>query len=80
MMPGMERSQTNQPALYLTIDSAGFSHSKSMKSYLIMMAVRLLEMKRILKVAGSIYLHCDPTAGHYLKMLMDTVLVLIVQK
>ena len=62
-----------QPALYLTIDSAGFSHSKSMKSYLIMMAVRLLEMKRILKDTGSIYLHCDPTAGHYLKMLMDTV-------
>lgn len=44
-----------------------------MKSYLIMMAVRLLEMKRLLKETGSIYLHCDPTAGHYLKMLMDTV-------
>ncbi len=45
-----------------------------MKSYLIMMAVRLLEMKRLLKETGSIYLHCDPTASHYLKMLMDTVL------
>ena len=34
-----------------------------MKSYLIMMAVRLLEMKRILKATGSIYLHCDDTAS-----------------
>ena len=44
-----------------------------MKSYLIMMAVRLLEMHRVLKDTGSIYLHCDPTASHYLKMLMDTI-------
>ena len=44
-----------------------------MKSYLIMMAVRLLEMHRILKPTGSIYLHCDPTASHYLKLLMDAV-------
>ena len=38
-----------------------------------MMAVRLLEMKRVLKDTGSIYLHCDPTASHYLKTLMDSV-------
>ena len=44
-----------------------------MKAYLIMMAVRLMEMRRLLKPTGSIYLHCDDTAGHYLKMLMDTV-------
>jgi DNA modification methylase len=44
-----------------------------MKSYLIMMAVRLLEMKRVLKNTGNIYLHCDPTASHYLKGLMDAV-------
>ena len=43
-----------------------------MQSYLIMMAVRLLEMKRLLKPTGSIYLHCDPTASHYLKLVMDT--------
>ena len=42
-----------------------------MRSYLIFMAVRLLEMHRILKSTGSIYLHCDPTASHYLKLLMD---------
>lgn len=48
--------------------------SDSMKSYLIYMAVRLIEMKRILKVTGSIFLHCDPTAGHYLKLLLDIIL------
>ena len=62
-----------QPALYAIVDATGLSHGKGMKSYLIMMAVRLLEMKRILKASGSIYLHCDPTAGHYLKMLMDSI-------
>ena len=63
-----------EPALYAIINAAGMAHSKGMKSYLIMMAVRLLEMKRLLKETGSIYLHCDPTASHYLKMLMDSVL------
>ena len=61
------------PTLYATIDAAGHAHSKSMKSYLIMMAVRLMEMRRLLKPTGSLYLHCDPTASHYLKMLMDSV-------
>ena len=61
------------PTLYAIVDAAGLSHGKGMKSYLIMMAVRLLEMRRLLKDTGSIYLHCDPTASHYLKMLMDTV-------
>jgi DNA modification methylase len=42
-------------------------------AYLCMMAPRLLEMKRVLKPTGSIYLHCDPTASHYLKLLMDGV-------
>ena len=45
-----------------------------MKSYLIMMAVRLLEMRRLLKDTGSLYLHCDPTASHYLKLLLDAIL------
>jgi DNA modification methylase len=42
-------------------------------AYLCMMAPRLLEMRRALKPTGSIYLHCDPTASHYLKLLMDAV-------
>ena len=62
-----------EPALYRIIDAAGFAHGKGMKSYLIMMSVRLLEMRRLLNSTGSIYLHCDPTASHYLKMVMDAV-------
>ncbi len=42
-------------------------------AYLCMMAPRLLEMRRTLKDVGSVYLHCDPTASHYLKLLMDAV-------
>ncbi len=42
-------------------------------AYLAMMAPRLIELRRVLKDTGSIYLHCDPTASHYLKMLMDAV-------
>lgn len=42
-------------------------------SYLAYMAPRLLEMRRILKANGSIYLHCDPTMSHYLKVLMDAI-------
>ncbi len=63
-----------EPTLYAIIAAAGLSHGKGMKSYLIMMAVRLLEMRRILKQTGSIYLHCDPTASHYLKLVMDCAL------
>ena len=59
------------PAAYAVIEAARQAHGKGMQSYLIFMAVRLLEMQRILKPTGSIYLHCDPTASHYLKLLMD---------
>lgn len=62
-----------QPALYAIIDATGLAHGKGMKSYLIMMAVRLLEMQRLLKDTGSLYLHCDSTAVHYLKLLLDGV-------
>ena len=61
------------PVLPAVLDAAGLVHGKGMKAYLIMMAVRLLELCRILKPTGSIYLHCDPTASHYLKLLMDGV-------
>ena len=62
-----------QPAIYRTIEAAGFTHGKGMQSYLCMMAVRLLELGRVLKDSGSIYVHCDPTASHYLKLLMDSI-------
>jgi site-specific DNA-methyltransferase (adenine-specific) len=45
----------------------------NMMAYLTMMAVRLVEMHRVLKSTGSLYLHCDPTASHYLKLILDAV-------
>ena len=47
--------------------------TNSDKSYLAYMTVRLLEIRRLLKPSGSIYLHCDPTMSHYLKLVMDAV-------
>ena len=51
----------------------GFLGENDMMAYLAMMAVRLLELHRVLKPTGSLYLHCDPTASHYLKLLLDGV-------
>jgi len=50
-----------------------FLGENDMMAYLAMMAPRLIELRRVLKPTGSIYLHCDPTASHYLKMLLDAV-------
>ena len=61
------------PAVYQLLQAGGLTHGKGMQAYLCMMAVRLLEMRRVLKDTGSLYLHCDPTASHYLKGLMDAV-------
>jgi site-specific DNA-methyltransferase (adenine-specific) len=47
--------------------------STDMSAYITMMCVRLIELRRVLKETGSIYLHCDPTASHYLKLLLDTI-------
>ena len=62
----------NKP-LAAVVTTAGLAHGSGTQSYLSMMAQRLVEMRRILKPTGSIYLHCDPTAGAYLKMLMDCI-------
>ena len=62
-----------QPAMYQVLQTAGLTHGKGMQSYLCMMGIRLVEMRRVLKSIGSIYLHCDPTASHYLKLLMDAI-------
>jgi site-specific DNA-methyltransferase (adenine-specific) len=48
-----------------------FLGDNDVMAYLAMMAVRLIELHRVLKPTGSLYLHCDPTARHYLKMLLD---------
>ena len=59
--------------LYSAITASRATHGKWMFTYLIMMALRLIEMRRLLKETGSIYLHCDSTASHYLKMVMDAI-------
>ena len=59
--------------LYSAITSSRATHGKGMFTYLIMMSMRLIEMRRLLKETGSIFLHCDHTAGHYLKMVMDAI-------
>jgi site-specific DNA-methyltransferase (adenine-specific) len=51
----------------------GFLGENDMMAYLAMMAARLIELHRVLKPTGSLYLHCDPTASHYLKILLDAV-------
>ena len=62
--------EAKHPALHRVLLAA---MTNSDKSYLAYMAVRLLEMRRLLKPTGSIYLHCDPTMSHYLKIVMDAV-------
>ncbi len=47
--------------------------TNEMMAYLVMMAARLVELHRVLRPTGSIYLHCDPTASHYLKIIMDAI-------
>lgn len=62
------------PGLYKLLDAVKEIHGKSMMAYLIYMSIRVMEMKRILRGGGGgIYLHCDPTASHYLKLMMDEV-------
>lgn len=65
----------NGPANVSTMISAlrQFIGANQMMAYLTMMTTRLIELHRVLKSTGSIYLHCDPTASHYLKIVMDTI-------
>lgn len=51
----------------------GFIGANQMLAYLVMMAARLVELHRTLKPTGSLYLHCDPTASHYLKIILDSI-------
>jgi hypothetical protein len=60
----------NASVVELTEALKKFLKTSPMMAYLAMMAPRLVELNRVLKPSGSLYLHCDPTASHYLKMLM----------
>ena len=65
--------ESNHPKVRELIDSTRFVYGDDLAAFLSWMGVRLLEMHRVLKPTGSLYLHCDPTASHYLKMLLDAI-------
>ncbi|MFB9149644.1 site-specific DNA-methyltransferase [Roseovarius ramblicola] len=67
------RDSPHQEAAKMLDAMVGFLGKNPMTAYLAMMAVRLVELHRVLKPTGSLYLHCDPTASHYLKILLDAV-------
>ena len=69
----LEKLVDNYPFLVNSIESLQEIHSKAMMSYITYMTQRLIEMSRILKPTGSFYLHCDPTASHYLKIILDRI-------
>jgi len=65
---------TGQPQVSMMISALRqFIGTNQMLAYLVMMAARLVELRRVLKPTGSLYLHCDPTASHYLKVVLDTI-------
>lgn len=70
-----EKIVTSAPANVATMIGAlrEFIGTNPMMAYLVMMTARLLELHRVLKPTGSLYLHCDPTASHYLKIVLDTI-------
>ena len=61
------------PQLIEAIECARYANSDGMGAFMCYMAVRILEMRRLLKPTGSIFLHCDPTASHYLKTILDAI-------
>jgi DNA modification methylase len=69
-----ELQNARNPTLVNFVNALHGCLSRSpMLAYLVNMALRIVEIHRVLKPTGSVYLHCDPTASHYLKMLMDAV-------
>jgi adenine specific DNA methylase Mod len=67
----IKSGNTNAASLLMAMRSA--LGDNDLMAYLAMMAVRLIELHRVLKPTGSLYLHCDPTASHYLKIVLDSV-------
>ena len=63
--------QDDWPAVWQVIEAARVAAGEDMAAFLCWLGVRLLEMHRILREDGTLYLHCDPTASHYLKALLD---------
>ena len=69
----LDKIKDDWPGIEAAINAAHTSHSEGLAAYLSYMGIRLIEMHRVLKDTGSLYLHCDDTASHYLKMLLDAI-------
>ena len=69
----LEEVQDDNEPLYHAIEAIRRSHSDGMAAFICFLSVRLLEMHRILKPTGSIFLHCDSTANAYIRMAMDAI-------
>ena len=69
----LDHIREHWPALDKAVQAAYHTHSPSMAAFLAFMSVRLIEMHRILKPTGSLYLHCDPTANSYLRIMLDAI-------
>ena len=71
--PWREQIRTDWPAVWEVIDAANHTWGEDMGAFLCYMGVRLMEMHRVLKPTGSLWLHCDDTAGAYLVMMVDAI-------
>lgn len=69
----LELSQINGEVARFLTDTVTRLGRNDLSAYLVMMAARLVELRRVLKPTGSLYLHCDPTASHYLKTVLDVI-------
>ncbi len=70
----LEAVRRNDVSIFRVLQALqGFLGQSDLMAYLAMMTVRLLEMRRVMKPTASIFLHCDPTASHYLKTVMDAI-------
>ena len=69
----LETLADKHPGLVHFIESIAQTHSKAMMAYITYMTQRVLECHRILKDTGSLYFHCDPTASHYVKIMLDEI-------
>ena len=69
----LEEIRDDNPALFEVIEAAGHCHGQDIAAFLCFLSVRLLEMHRILKPTGSLYLHCDHTANAYIRMALDAI-------
>ena len=68
-----EQIQDDWPTLWSVISTAEVAYGEDMGAFICWLGVRVIEMHRILKPTGSLYLHCDPTASHYIKTMLDAV-------